>query len=345
MDPAEALLGQAVQVIRDAACEHDYEAVWPLLLQIAQDGAAAMRLAAALLASGDPAERAVACDLLGVTADRHETQRGAAASALLRLGASERDGDVQWSMARALGATVDARAVPLLVRLGGHADPDIRYQVALSLPPVWSGDPAGAEVLTLIALTADADGRVRDWATFGLGSQLAEADTATIRAALWERTFDDDPDVREEGICGLARRRDRRSVSLMAGLLAAEDGVHDLVFCAAAVLGASELLPLLEEFDDVGPVQEALAECDPVARGRRDQFAWSLLCALNRQQPAIDAGVSAYRHQAGLELTVRVSGTRLTWSTDALARRADGDPERAAALVAADLPPRSIDRY
>jgi HEAT repeat protein len=146
MEPEEVLLRQAVLVVRDAACEQDYEPVWPLLSQVAQDGPAALRLGTALLQSGDPAERAVGCDLLGVTSDLHEAQREAAASALLAAGATERDGDVQWSIARALGATADPRAVPLLVRLTGHADPDVRFQVALSLPSVWSGDPAGAEV-------------------------------------------------------------------------------------------------------------------------------------------------------------------------------------------------------
>jgi hypothetical protein len=88
----------------------------------------------ALLHSGDPAVRSAGCDLLGVAAGMHEGQREAAASALLALGESERDGDVRWSIARALGATADPRAVPLLARLADHPDPDVRFQVALSLP-------------------------------------------------------------------------------------------------------------------------------------------------------------------------------------------------------------------
>ena len=123
--------------------------------------------------------------------------------------------------------------MPLLVRLAGHVDPDVRYQVARSLPSVSSGDPAGAELRALIRLSADTDAEVRDWAACGLGTLLAEADTAAIRAALWDRTSDDYPGAREVGICGLARRRDPRAVSLITGLLAAEDGAHVLVFGAA----------------------------------------------------------------------------------------------------------------
>jgi hypothetical protein len=74
------------------------------------------------------AERGVGCDLLGVAAEIHEAQREAAASALLAVGESEDNGDVQWSIACALGATVDRRflpehttAVSLLDRLLHHA--------------------------------------------------------------------------------------------------------------------------------------------------------------------------------------------------------------------------------
>lgn len=144
--------------------------------------------------------------------------------------------------------------------------------------------------------------------------------------------------MREEAICGLARRRDPRAVGLLARLLAAEDGAHVLVFGAAAVLGAEELLLLLEEFDSDEPgVQDALDECDPAARDRRDQFAWDLVCSLYRQLPGIDASVSGRRHQVGIEFRVGAGGHVLTWSADALRDRARGDPERAAALVAADL--------
>jgi hypothetical protein len=48
MEPEEALLGQAVEVVRDAGCEEDYAAVWPLLSPIAPDGPTALRLGTAL---------------------------------------------------------------------------------------------------------------------------------------------------------------------------------------------------------------------------------------------------------------------------------------------------------
>jgi hypothetical protein len=97
-------------------------------------------------------------------------------------------------------------------------------------------------------------------------------------AALWDRATDSHADTREEAICGLARRRDPRAIALMAGLLSAPDGARILVFGAAAVLGAAELLPVLELYDPADPgVADAIAECDPVARDAREQLAWELL--------------------------------------------------------------------
>lgn len=338
MRSERALVRRAVEVVRGATCAAEYEPVWRLLEQVARDGPVALRLGSELLASDDPDERATGCDLLGEAAALHEGQREAAAAALLALSGSERDGGVLCSIAGALGKTADPRAGPVLAGLAGHADPDVRFQVALSVPMAWSGDPGGADVLALTSLTADPDDEVRDWATFGLGTMLAEADTEQIRAALWNRTSDEHARAREEGICGLARRRDPRAAGLMAGLLADSDGVHVLVFGAAAVLGAPELLAWLENYDPEDPlVAEALAACDPAARDRRDVFAWELLCALYCQQPGIDAALCSRRHEAGIELTVTAGDTTLTWSADRLGDRAGADPQQAAALVLSDL--------
>ena len=62
----------------------------------------------------------------------------------------------------------------------------------------------------LIALSADADADVRDWATFALGT-LAAADTPELREALAARVEDADEDTRLEAVHGLALRGDTRA--------------------------------------------------------------------------------------------------------------------------------------
>jgi HEAT repeat protein len=58
-------------------------------------------------------------------------------------------------------------------------------------------------------LMRDSDSDVRDWATFGLGTQ-SEADSEAIRGALFERLPDTDQDTRAEAAVGLAKRKDLR---------------------------------------------------------------------------------------------------------------------------------------
>ncbi len=66
-----------------------------------------------------------------------------------------------------------------------HAAADVREAVAFAL----GGRPGAAALDALIALSADAEPRVRDWATFALGT-LAEADSAPLRDALAARLDD-----------------------------------------------------------------------------------------------------------------------------------------------------------
>lgn len=268
MTEDEDLIRRAVDVARASTCGDEYEAVWPLLSRVAARATTAIDLGAALLGRPDPIDRAVGCDLLGLVAEGDaEGVKEGAITALLAFAEREsrqeaRDPDVQWSIACALGRTDDPRALPGLLGLAGHPDSDVRDQVASGLPSVLSiDDPDPAGLSALIALTRDPDPDVRDWATFGLGSVL-EADSPEIRAALWDRVGDEHADTREEGICGLARRRDPRSVPLMVELLSAEDGAHFLVFDAAEKLAAPELVPCLEIYDkDASGVAEALAAC------------------------------------------------------------------------------------
>jgi len=340
MDLQEArnLADQAVRTARDVTGPEEYEAVWALLARIAPDSAAAVELGVELVASADPVARATGCDLLGLASERHEAVRDAAARAVLSIAEAEDDTDALWSIARALGRTGNPAAVPVLVALAGHADGDVRFQVALALPSVWDGDPDGVAVRTMIALTEDPDPEVRNWATFGLGF-LMEADTVAVREALWARTGDDDNEARAEGVRGLARRHDRRAVSLVAALLDDEDGAHVHTFYAAEMLGAAELLPHLLEYDSGSlGLADAVAACDPEVRERRDAFGAAVLDLVCRELPGADVALYADWFESGLVLDVTVGADAYRWSVESLmARASGGDVEQAAVLVVADV--------
>ncbi|WP_327678081.1 HEAT repeat domain-containing protein [Kitasatospora sp. NBC_00458] len=335
---APALVGRVVVAARAAEGSGDRGGYEDLLRQAGGDGAGALAGGLGLLGSADAVERAVGCDLLGAASDRDEEVRAEAATALVGLAEGEADVPVLRALAAALGRTDDRRAVPVLVALAGHADAGVRERVAVALPGAATGDPDGPGVRALVTLTRDPDPEVRNWATFALGFQ-SEADGPAIRAALWERTGDEYPDAREEGIRGLARRRDPRAVPLLLELLADPEGAHVLTFHAAQVLAAPELLPVLEDYDPDGTgVAEALAACDPVRRERLHADAWELLCALDGLRPDFEAALSASRPEPGLALTLGSDPGSAQYDVGALLRRAGGDPARAARLVVADHP-------
>ncbi|MGR6319379.1 HEAT repeat domain-containing protein [Micromonospora soli] len=341
MDSPEvaALFDQAVERSRVGIASDDYEDMWELLHRAAKAGRFAASLAITQMTSLDVAVRSTACDLLGVASQTHEEIREDAAAALLSLAANEADDEVRWSIARALGATDDARATPVLVSLAGSPDPEIRLEVAMSLPAVLVDDADQAGVTALVDLCGDLDPQVRNWAAFGLGWQ-STADGRMVRQALWERTSDSYGEAREEGIRGLARRRDQRALPLVADLLA-QQSVHPFTFEAAGFLGHPSLVPLLESFDPTSHgVAAALRECDPLRRARRDASAMMLFDTLHARLPDVEMAIFAERFELGLELEVTggTDGNRTArWSVEALLARAGGDPQLAAQLAADDL--------
>lgn len=116
----------------------------------------------------------------------------------------------------ALGHLRDARAIPLVLPLMSHRERDVRFGVVMALLGYADADA----VAGLIALSRDDDADVRDWATFGLGSQT-DADTPALREALIARLRDRDGDTDQEAIFGLACRGDLRVVPRILEALAA----------------------------------------------------------------------------------------------------------------------------
>jgi len=107
----------------------------------------------------------------------------------------------------ALSHQGDERAISAAAQHKDHPDANVRHAVVLAL----SGHDTEKAIAMLGKLTTDPSPEVRDWATFGLGSQI-EADSPSIRDALAERLADSDADTRGEALLGLARRGDSRAV-------------------------------------------------------------------------------------------------------------------------------------
>ena len=340
-----AQFARAVELARAATGQRDADVVWDLLHETAYRGEAAYDLSTTRLSSPDPIVRTVAVDLLGVLADARAEMRQPTARTLCDATASEDDTAVQLALARACGATKDPSCVPALIQLAAHESAEVRRTVAEALAWAMLERPGGVGLDVLMNLTRDEDPEVRNWATFSLGWQLP-VDGDPIRDALWDRIGDPYPEVREEAARGLARRRDRRATPYIAELLARDDA-HVHTFDAAAFLHEPALLPLLANFNaaDHG-VGEALLECDPAARAKRDDLAWRLFVTLGERWPELPAALYNDRYELGTYLDIApMPDPGVDWEppatagylVEAVLARAGGDVTRAADIVVEDL--------
>lgn len=327
------LFERVVDAARHASAQDDYDTVFAPLVAIADDAPEAIEIALARFGSDDAAARATACALVGLICHQHEIPRERAVQALLDLVASESDEDVLRFAARALGATASSLALPALLALAQHSDEDVRTQVAVAVPACTGDDIDPAAVDALIKLTDDRDADVRNWATFGLGRQV-DTDCREVRDALWARAADESQDVREEAAAGLARRRDPRSLPLVAQLLESGD-VPNWLFDAAASLADSSLVSALRDYDQGnGLVRRAISWCDPEQRAERDCNVVAFLDETQRLLDIVSPGsvVSAWcdRLDVGVLVSTHVDGEECLGSADAILAAAGGEPAAAA---------------
>jgi HEAT repeat protein len=132
----------------------------------------------------------------------------------------------------------------LMAPFATHASASVRIAVVHALEFTTHADG----IRTLIALSADDDGNVRNWATFFLGTREPDdpvfADPKVIEA-LHARIDDPHEETRAEAIVGLARRRDKRALPPLLRALST-DPAFDHYFEAAHLLASPALLPALE---------------------------------------------------------------------------------------------------
>ncbi len=180
---------------------------------------------------------------------------------------TEQDERVLCSLGVGLGhISPEPRKVKPLLKLKDHPDSDVRFGVAFGL---GCEDDALA-IQALIDLSYDEDGKVRDWATFALGS-LTELDSPQIREALFSRVvdFNDTSSAPGEALVGLVKRQDERAFELLLNHIQAGN-TGTLVFEAAEALADARLYPILVKlredsgYDDYERrcLEEAIAACD-----------------------------------------------------------------------------------
>ena len=169
--------------------------------------------AAELLDSPNPDRRALGADILaqlgaapGVPVEDRPLAGPAFQLLLQRIG-MEPHPDVLQSIATAFGHLADPRGIPALHALRSHPNEDVRHAVVFGL----LGEDDALAVETLVELSRDPDPNLRDWATFGLGTQI-ERDDPQIREALVARLDDPDDNTRGEALRGLAARGDERAI-------------------------------------------------------------------------------------------------------------------------------------
>lgn len=241
----------------------DDDLAWDAVTALHWRGSAeVLARASELCRSGCAVERRVGANLLGQLGAPERTYPEACFHVLVTLLEHEQDHRVQEAALVALSFLHRVDSIALAARFLNHPDSGVRFGVVYAV--MGHDDPRAVAVL--ITLMNDPEAQVRDWATFGLGTQIA-LDTPVIRAALFARLDDDDEQTRAEALVGLARRRDPRVVPALGRELASES-VGRSVVEAAGLIGDPSLLPellaLREWWDvDVAALEEAIACCTP----------------------------------------------------------------------------------
>jgi HEAT repeat protein len=215
--------------------------------------------ATSLCVSECPYERRIGADILGQLGLPERSFPRACADVLLEMLAIEIEPEVLNSIFVALSFLHEPRVVAVAPTFASHSDANVRFSVVLAL----SGLTEPIAVGLLIQLASDVDSHVRDWATFGLGTQL-DLDTPEIRNALADQLSDTDEDTRCEAIVGLARRQDKRAIAAIISELSAKTNDYRVIEAVEMLASPALLLALIERqhlHDHPEHFDDAIAAC------------------------------------------------------------------------------------
>jgi len=138
--------------------------------------------------------------------------------------------------------SLSRKQIELICSFKKHKSNTVRYSLVFAL--LTKEDSIAIE--TLIELSRDKDYEIRDWATFGIGTQI-EIDSDEIRNALWKRVNDKDEGARFEAIFGLAKRKDTRIKETLKKELENIDEFGSLILEAIEEFNDKEFISLIEK--------------------------------------------------------------------------------------------------
>ncbi|MEA9411932.1 hypothetical protein [Flavobacterium sp. PL02] len=134
------------------------------------------------------------------------------------------------------------KQINIICAYKNHKSVNVRYSLVFCLLSIDKSKP----IDTLIELSRDKDSTIRNWATFGIGTQI-ETDNKIIRNALWEKVGDKDKITRFEAIVGLAKRKEEKIREILKNELLRIDEHGSLILEAIEEFNDEEFINLIEE--------------------------------------------------------------------------------------------------
>jgi HEAT repeat protein len=342
-----ALVGRVLAIapnLHDDSDEDDE--YWMLVHELHRRGTQLIfEEAARLILSEDPRARGMACDVLSQLGYEHGEPFGAESLPLLARVCTE---DVSLSVlgcaVSAMGHLRQPEALPYVVTHAQHADSKVRLSVACALPSIidceWLGE-AHPVVTTLMQLTSDDDEHVRDWATFGLGTQV-NVDGALVRQCLFTRLDDPHDDTRAEALAGLARRHVPEIERHVLDALS-DETVHRLAVESACYLGNPSFAELLDELTDWWDVDvdlpaDAQRRCNPTRIDSEVVLIQALLDAADLNHLSISVSSELLSSDTGdPKVSLRDAGLDEWYDMAALIRHAGDSVDAAIRQIQHDL--------
>ena len=157
---------------------------------------------------------------------------------------NEENSKVLMSLLYAIGHNNEKLGKAQVDKLCSFADTENNF-VKEGLVSALLGVENSKAIGTLIALSSDKLSHIRNWATFGIGTQT-ERNSKKIRDALWDRVIDKHQETKLEAILGLAKRKDKRVNEIIKQeLIEGEYGT--LLLEAITETGDKQFLPLLRQ--------------------------------------------------------------------------------------------------